>query len=103
MLVTVFRAKSRPNPGPEVEAGFAARGARMFELASAMPGFVSYKEFASTDGETVAIAEFDTHEHLAAWGAHPEHREAQEWGRQNLLSEYQVQVCEVVRTSRFPR
>jgi hypothetical protein len=30
----------------------------MYELGSAMPGFVSYKDFTSQDGESVSVVEF---------------------------------------------
>jgi heme-degrading monooxygenase HmoA len=74
----------------------------MFELASGMPGFISYKDFAAADGETVSIVEFSSHETLAAWRNHPEHLEAQRLGREQLFSEFRIQVCEPVRTSVHP-
>jgi heme-degrading monooxygenase HmoA len=66
-----------------------------------MPGFVSYKDFVAEDGESVSIVEFDSVEHLQAWRDHPEHRAAQEQGRSTFFSEYHVQVCNVLRESRF--
>jgi heme-degrading monooxygenase HmoA len=75
----------------------------MYKLGSAMPGFISYKDFGSDDGESVSIVEFDSLEHLAAWREHPEHVEVQRWGRDHLFDSYQVQVCELVRVSRFPK
>ena len=101
--MTVFRSRVRPDADPEVLGRLEGLGARMHELATAMPGFVSYKDFASEDGETVTVVEFETHDQLAAWGAHPEHRAVQELGRDAVFAEYTVQVCEVRRVSRFPR
>jgi len=56
VVVIVFRSRIRPG----TEEGLVADGTRMYELASAMPGFVSYKDFAAQDGENVTIVEFDT-------------------------------------------
>lgn len=98
MVVVVFRARLRPGIGAEV----APVGARMLALARAQPGFVSYKEFLAADGESVAIAEFETLEDSARWGAHPEHRAVQEQAKAHYFAEYSVQVCTPVRALRGP-
>jgi heme-degrading monooxygenase HmoA len=98
MMVVVFRSKVRAGASSQ---DAMAKGMRMYELASAMPGFISYKEFAHEDGETVSIVEFESAEHLSAWREHPEHLEVQRWGREQLFESYQVQVCELVRVSRW--
>lgn len=102
MVVTVFRARVRKDLDPALFPEIAKRGARMYELASAMPGFISYKDFAAADGENVSVIEFDTHEHVLAWRNQPEHREVQQWGRDVVFSSFQIQVCDVVRTTSFP-
>lgn len=77
-------------------------GARMYELATSTPGFISYREYASADGESVAIVEFQSQEKLVAWRNHPEHLRAQAAGRERYFSEYRITVCESVRESSFP-
>ena len=101
MVVVVFRSRVRPDLAPSVLADLERLGTRAAELAPTMPGFVSYKDFTSSDGESVTVVEFETHEQLAAWRDHPEHREVQELGRRHVFSEYRIQVCDLVRTSRF--
>ena len=102
MVVTVFRARLRkdldPGIGPELEK----RGARMVELASQMPGFISYKDFQASDGETLSIVEFDSIEHVRAWHDQPEHSQVQQWSRESAYESYDIKTCEVVRTLRFP-
>ena len=94
MIVIVFRSRLREG----VDLGELARlGGRMYELASAMPGFVSYKDFAAEDGENVSIVEFESLETLEAWRTHPEHRAVQQRAREALMSEYHIQVCQTVR------
>jgi heme-degrading monooxygenase HmoA len=103
MVVTVFRAYARKSLDPQLLPQIEARAARMLELASKMPGFISYKEFQAADGETLSIVEFDTVEHVRAWHDDPEHREVQQWGRDRVFERYDIKTREVVRTLRFPR
>jgi heme-degrading monooxygenase HmoA len=99
MVLTVFRSRTRPG----VDLALLERiGARMYDLATRMPGFISYKEFTAADGESVSLVEFESAETLLAWREHPEHREAQRLGREQVFSEYQIQVGTPSRTYRFP-
>jgi heme-degrading monooxygenase HmoA len=98
MMVIVFRARARAEALPEL----VESGKRMYEIASAMPGFISYKDFVAEDGEGVSIVEFDTPENLAAWRGHPEHRKVQDRAREALLSDFKVQVCRLERETVFP-
>jgi heme-degrading monooxygenase HmoA len=100
MVVIVFRSRLRSGID-EQELGKV--GARMYEIASAMPGFISYKDFASQDGENVTIVEFESPETLAAWREHSEHKAAQQQGRDEFFAEYHIQVCTPLRDYAFKR
>ena len=52
----------------------------MYALASAMPGFVSYKDFSASDGESLTLVEFESEQTLLAWRDHPEIVRVQERG-----------------------
>lgn len=97
MRVIVFRTRLRDG----VADDYARDGERIFELGSAMPGFVSIKDFTAEDGERVAIAEFETAEHLAAWRNHAEHAAVQQRGRDRYYAKYSLQVCAELRSSQF--
>lgn len=99
MTVVVFRNRLRPG----VEREFEAHANHIYELALKMPGLVSFKDFTAEDGERLSIIEFRSAEELEAWRVQTEHLAAQERGRQQYFSEYSLQVCELVRESRFPR
>lgn len=99
MVVIVFRSRLRE--GIDIEE-ITRVGGRMYELASSMPGFVSYKDFAAADGENVSIVEFESLETLEAWRTHPEHRAVQARAREGWMSEYHIQVCQPVRDYAFP-
>ena len=100
MVLTVFRSRLRD--GCDLTM-LEKIGRRMHELATAMPGFISYKDFQAADGESVTIVEFESAEAQRAWHEHPEHREAQRLAREQFLSEYRIQVGTPARTYSFPR
>jgi heme-degrading monooxygenase HmoA len=99
MVVVVFR--SRLAAGHDEEYEVASR--RMVDLASTMPGFVSFKTFSADDGERVSVVEFESEETAAAWREHPEHRQAQRRAREAFYQRYSIQVCREVRRYGFQR
>jgi heme-degrading monooxygenase HmoA len=98
VVVTIFRSRLRP--GVEDEYGPVAE--RMLALAKSMPGFVSSKDYVAGDGERVAVIEFASEAAHAAWRDHPEHRRAQQRGRERFYAAYQVQVCRLEQRRSFP-
>lgn len=98
MVVIVFRTRLRE--GVDLQE-LERVGMRMYELAAEMPGFISYKDFAAADGESLTLVEFESAEALAAWRDHAEHREIQARGRERYFSEYSVQVCSPLRAYAF--
>jgi len=99
MALIVFRTRM----APDAPASYGARVAEIYGYAVKMPGFRSIEDFVAEDGERVALVEFDTEEQSRAWGRHAEHRKAQQEGRDFYFSAYSLQICEVVRESRFER
>ncbi|MBA2689566.1 MAG: antibiotic biosynthesis monooxygenase [Burkholderiales bacterium] len=75
MVVTIFRTHLRSGID---EQALNQLGARMYEIATSMPGFVSYKDFTAADGESLSIVEFESKAALAAWRDHAEHKIAQQ-------------------------
>ena len=97
-MVVVFRARVRPDADL---AALETLGVRMYELGSAMPGFVEYKDFAAEDGETLTLVGFETADQLLAWRNHPEHQAVQARARDEFFSEYAITVSEVQRAYHF--
>jgi len=97
MVITIFRSRLRPEHADQ----FRIVADRMLALARAMPGFLSYKAFASDDGERCSIIEFDSLEHHRAWREHPEHRQAQHLGRERFYAEYSLYVGEPAHEAHF--
>lgn len=99
MMMVLFRSRLRADAGEE----YTRTAQRMLELASSMPGFVSFKGFTAADAERVSIIEFESEEAIAAWYRHPEHLAAQQQGRERFYEEYRIQVCSPVRDYGFTR
>jgi len=98
MVVTIFRSRLREDiDGSALEA----LGMRMYELASAMPGFISYKDFAAADGEAVALVEFEDEASVLGWRKQAEHVQAQQRGRDEFFAAYRIQVCTPLREYTF--
>src|SRR5262245_9243083 len=96
-VVTVFRSRLRPGATDEYEP----RAAEMFALAHTMPGLVDVKSFTADDGERVTLVTFADAESQRAWREQPDHRLAQQAGRDRFYAEYSVQVCECTRVRTF--
>lgn len=73
----------------------------MLALAREMPGFVSFKSYTAEDGERISVIEFETEEHVTAWRNHPEHRTAQELGREKFYAKYHLSVSDTLRSYSF--
>ena len=99
MVISIFRSRLRQENADQ----FQELADRMMKIAERMPGFISYKLYTSADGERCSIVEFESHEQLLAWRDLPEHRRAQEVGRERYYEEYTLRVTDPVRESRFER
>jgi heme-degrading monooxygenase HmoA len=99
MVVTIFRSRLMP----DIAGDYVPLAEHMSELAATMPGYIFHKRFVAEDGERVTLVAFESAEAQRAWAQHPEHRQAQKQGRERFYSEYHIQVCELVRESKFNR
>ena len=97
MILTVFRSRLNDEASEE----YAGLAPRISELARSMPGYRSHKVFVAEDGERVTIVEFEDEESQRNWSVNGEHVAAKQRGRQRLYAEYSLQVCSVLRESRY--
>ena len=96
-VITLFRSRLRPG----VDAEYGQWAERMDALATQQPGFRGIKTFQADDGERVSIVEFASAADALAWRNHPEHREAQQLGRERFYAEYEITVCTILRAYEF--
>lgn len=99
MVLTVFRSRLRD----EARSEYLALATEMAALAQTMPGYRSRKTFVAEDGERLILVEFEDEAAQRNWSTNAEHVGAKKLGRERFYDEYSVQVCEVVRESRFRR
>jgi heme-degrading monooxygenase HmoA len=97
MIVTVFRARLRD----DARDAYMALAPKIAELARNMPGYLSHKIFTAEDGERVTIVEFKDEESQKAWATQVDHVAAKKMGRSSFYAEYAIQVCQVLRESKF--
>jgi len=100
MVIAMFKAEKRAS----IDTGeYQKTAQRMMDLVTSMPGFISFKGCTTDDGETFAMATFETEEALEAWHNHPEHRATQRRGYEEFYESLWVRVCKVVREYQWKR
>ena len=98
MYLVVFRNRKRADID---QAAYAADADRMEQMARQQPGFLSFKSYASADGEVIALSEWESEEAAHGWGRVAEHRAVQAKGREAYYSEYTLLGCNDPRIHRF--
>jgi heme-degrading monooxygenase HmoA len=98
--MNVFRTRKRV--GFDAEA-YAADVARMEALARTQKGFIAYRRYMGSDGESLSMTEWETEEDARAWGRHPEHLALQAKGRAEYYQSYVVYICVEPEVRRFER
>ena len=89
-IVTVFRSRLKPS----VEEAYQEVAQEMSRLVHLMDGFVDEAFYRSADGERVTIVRFTDRSSHRAWARHPDHLHAQERGRTEFYSWYDISVSE---------
>jgi len=100
MFLVVFRNRKRADFD---QAAYDEEAERMETLASAQPGFLSFKSYTADDGEVIALSEWDNEHAARAWGVQAEHREAQLRGREQYYESYTLFGCGDPRIHHFKR
>jgi len=98
MIIVVFRFHLMADADLKK---FETLSQKMGEIVSKMAGFHGVKDFSAQDGEIVVIAEFDSLESVDTWKSHPKHQAVQKLGKEKFFADYQIQVCDLIRTQEF--
>lgn len=91
MFVIIFRASIR-----QLDTEYSQMAARMRELALNEFGCLEFHTVSEGQQE-VALSYWPDEASINAWKAHPEHRQAQQLGRERWYESYSVQVAEIAR------
>lgn len=95
MMVVVFEVMMKE--GREQE--YFDIAARLRAELEEIDGFVSVERFQSlaTPGKYVSVSFWRDEAAVRAWRAHAEHRIAQEYGKEEIFSDFRISVAEVAR------
>ncbi|CCA94083.1 antibiotic biosynthesis monooxygenase [Novosphingobium sp. PP1Y] len=100
MFLVVFRNRKRA----DIDARAYSRDAEAMEaLARSQPGFLSFKSYASEDGEVIALSEWEDEASARDWGRQAEHVIVQGRGRDDYYRDYTLFACDSPRIHRFER
>jgi heme-degrading monooxygenase HmoA len=94
-VISLFRFRMR-DLTPAQREEYSSTAEHLLTLASAMPGFISFRHYTSDNGEMLAVVEFASAEALTAWRDHPDHRKAQQRSHNEFYAEYEIINCAVL-------
>jgi heme-degrading monooxygenase HmoA len=86
----------------QADAGYAATAQAMFELAKEQPGFLGAESARGPDGFGITVAYFASETAIRAWKQNAQHLAAQDKGKADWYSRYQVRVAKVERSYSGP-
>ena len=100
MYLVVFRNRKRADIDA---AAYAADAQAMEALASAQPGFVSFKSYAAEDGEVIALSQWADEAAALGWRRQADHAAVQARGRADYYESYTLFAGEPARFHHFDR
>lgn len=78
------------------DPGYGETLARMKELGYQQPGFLGLESARGPDGRGITVVFYESAEAARAWGRHPEHRAAQQAGREKWYDNYEMYYANLV-------
>jgi len=90
--VVIAFLSQRADEDPDYER----MAARMLELAQAQPGFLGMESVRDADGRGITLSYWTDQAAVAAWGAHPEHRQAQRLGHERWYRWHDTRVMRLL-------
>lgn len=90
--VVIAFLSQRTDEDPDYER----MAARMVELAQAQPGFLGMESVRGADGRGITLSYWTDQAAVTAWGAHPEHRQAQRLGHERWYRWHDTRVMRLL-------
>ena len=92
MYVVIFRARVH-----QLDAEYGATALRLRDLALTDFGCVEFISLTQEE-EEITLSYWNSLEDIQRWKQHPDHRAAQQLGRDRWYQDYTLEVTEVLRT-----
>jgi heme-degrading monooxygenase HmoA len=86
----------------EGEHDYGAAAQRMEDLAGTMPGYLGIESARDADGFGITISYWRDEASITAWRRHGEHVVAQERGKREWYTHYEIRVARVERSYSGP-
>ncbi|MFJ7728664.1 antibiotic biosynthesis monooxygenase family protein [Neobacillus sp. NPDC097160] len=81
--------------------GYARMSDKMVELARLQPGFIKVESARDHEGHGITVSYWESLEAIQKWKENTAHQAAQQKGKETWYSNYNVQICKVVREYSF--
>jgi heme-degrading monooxygenase HmoA len=98
----VIFSSLRTNPRTEGDREYGATAQRMQELAMGMPGYLGIESARGADGFGITVSYWRDEAAIAAWRRHGEHLLAQERGKREWYTHYDLRIARVERSYSGP-
>jgi len=85
------------------EAGYAKMAEAMDSLAQKQPGFIRAEGVRDAEGKGITVSYWETLEAIQAWKENAKHLVAQQFGKENWYTHYQVEICQVMKEYSFTK
>lgn len=96
--VEVFRHRVDPSFQGEFDDLYD----RLTTVVRGLRGYISHKVYVAEDGERMLVGYFESFDAIKEWDVHPEHKYAKDRGKDDVFTEYDVIVAEVVERHTKP-
>ncbi|MGE7946912.1 antibiotic biosynthesis monooxygenase family protein [Lysinibacillus sp. NPDC093688] len=81
--------------------GYAKMAEVMDELAQKQPGFIRLESARNSEGKGITVSYWESLDAIQAWKENSKHLVAQKLGKEKWYSQYNVEICKVIKDYSF--
>lgn len=85
----------------EDREGYAKMAEVMDELAQKQPGFLRTESARNAEGKGITVSYWESLEAIQAWKENSKHLVAQQFGKEKWYTQYNVEICKVIKDYSF--
>jgi len=93
----IFTSKRTDEDGE----GYAKMAEVMDQLAQKQPGFLRVESARNAEGKGITVSYWESLEAIQAWKENSKHLVAQQFGKEKWYSQYNVEICKVIKDYSF--
>ncbi|MEB2302700.1 antibiotic biosynthesis monooxygenase [Lysinibacillus xylanilyticus] len=81
--------------------GYAKMAEVMDELAQKQPGFIRIESARNSEGKGITVSYWESLDAIQAWKENSKHLVSQKLGKEKWYSQYNVEICKVIKDYSF--